>query len=118
VSDKWDKWYYFKRAAPEPSSTATAQGSPFDVLFPLAGIALLVAIGVVAWQIYTYLRVGAWPSLSVVTALQWLTIEWALFPRDWLGVHNVLSAFPLSLAILVIGWGPLFMYVHWADKGK
>lgn len=57
-----------------------------------------------SWQIYKYLRVGSWPSLSVVDALKWCNVQWATTPVDWVGLHRSLEWMPLSLFIpLVIG---------------
>lgn len=112
-----DKWDYYK-PGPDPSSsdTDTSAWSPFDALFPFAGVCLVAAVGVVAWQLYTFLRFGSWPPFSVITVLQWCDVGWASFPRDWLGIHRVLLAFPLSLAFVVLGVGPLFAYMTWSER--
>ena len=116
MSDKWDKWYYYTPAGKQRSSTGAAEGTFLDLVFPLAILGVVVAFGIVAWQIYIYLRTGNWHSLSVISALQWCGVEWAFFPRDWAGVHTVLSIFPLSLASALGGVVPAWIYVTWAEK--
>jgi len=59
---------------------------------------------ILSWQIYKYLRIGSWPSLSVVDALTWCNVKWATTPADWLGLHQSLEWMPLSLFLpLVMG---------------
>ena len=61
-------------------------------------------LGVVGWQVYEYLRYNTWNSLSVINAMQWMKIQWALNPADWIGLYNILCMIPLSLTMIVIGW--------------
>jgi hypothetical protein len=61
------------------------------------GLGLLGALSIWFYQIFTFLRSGDWAPISVVTALGWLKIEWALFPTQWLGAHKILDFLPLSL---------------------
>jgi hypothetical protein len=64
---------------------------------------ILLPVGLVGWQIYHYLRHDIWNSVSVVSALQWSGVKWAIAPTDWLGLHRILEWMPLSLAFVVIG---------------
>ncbi len=74
----------------------------------LVGLGLLGAIAVWFYQIYIFLLNGFWMSISVVTALSWLKVQWALAPSQWLGLHKILDFLPLSLFSLgiavVSGW--------------
>jgi len=60
-------------------------------------------IGIVGWQIYEYLRHDIWNSVSVVSALQWLGVKWAIVPTDWVGLHRILEWTPMSLTLVAIG---------------
>ena len=79
----------------------TTEKSDSVVVIFLWGI--LGAIGTFGWQLYTYLKAGAWHSLSIITAMRWFGIEWALTPSDWFGIYKILDAFPLSLFYFVLG---------------
>ncbi len=59
----------------------------------LIGLGLLTMLGTLGYQLVTYLKHGQWLSISVTYVcgsppLEW---DWCNFPKDWLGVHNVLS---------------------------
>lgn len=76
-----------------------------DLFKFIAALALIFGgVGVVGWQVYEYLRYNIWSSVSVITALQWMKIQWALNPTDWIGLYNILRMIPLSLTMIVIGW--------------
>lgn len=69
-----------------------------------AGAAL--AVGLIGWQCYVYLRHGFWPPMSVVDALFALGHQdgWIVAPQSWAGVHKILSAIPASLVALAVCW--------------
>lgn len=69
----------------------------------LLGLGVLSALGILGYQIYFYLRFGYWLSFSVVTALGWLGTEWALNPKQWLGLHEIFDWVPLSVACFAFG---------------
>jgi hypothetical protein len=76
-----------------------------DLVKFLTALALIFGgLGIVGWQVYEYLRYNTWNSASVITALQWMKIHWAMNPTDWIGLHNILSMTPLSLTMIAIGW--------------
>lgn len=76
-----------------------------DFIKFIAALALIFGgVGVVGWQVYEYLRYNVWSPVSVVTALQWLKVQWALNPADWVGLYNILRMIPLSLTMIVMGW--------------
>lgn len=76
-----------------------------DLVKFISALALLVGgFCVVGWQVYEYLRYNIWTPVSVVTALEWMKIQWALNPTDWVGLYNILRKVPLSVAMIVSGW--------------
>ena len=118
MSGKWDKWYYLKSEPRPLYSAQPADSSPLDILVPILGAGTLAAVGIVGWQIYSYLRLGAWQPLSIITALTWLNVDWARSPHDWVGVHKVLTGIPLSLAALLGGMAPIGVWLWWDERSK
>jgi len=103
MSDKWDKWYYYKPTPTTTRVTESYRSDPVVIGFLVLVGSIVIALGILVWQAYTYLRFGHWLPLSIVTALQWIDIEWAASPSDWIGFHKFLDATPLSLAIFLTG---------------
>jgi hypothetical protein len=73
-------------------------------------IGLLVALaglGVLGLQIYGYLKIGEWKSVSLLSVAA-PQLPWLNNPQSWLGLHaivrNVLDIMPLSLALVLVGW--------------
>lgn len=66
-------------------------------------IALGLALAIVIYQLYLWLRVGQWTPISLVRPLAFLEIDWAISPTDWRGFHRILDAIPLSLFVFL--WG-------------
>ncbi len=118
MSGKWNRWYYFKAEPRRPQSDGSSELSPLDILVPILGAGILATVGILVWQIYSYLRLGEWPSLSIITALHWLNVDWARSPHDWAGVHKVLDAMPLSLTAFVAGMAPIGVWLWWDDRSK
>ena len=65
---------------------------------------LIGGLGVLGWQAYEYLRFGIWMPVSIITALEWMEIQWAYFPTDWAGLHKLLKIIPLSAALIASAW--------------
>jgi hypothetical protein len=61
-------------------------------------------LGVFGYQIYVYLKQGAWKSISIVTLLEWFKVEWAGNPSNWFGVYRILDAIPLSLTLFALAF--------------
>ncbi len=118
MSGKWDMWYYFKSESRRPQSAGSGDSSPLDILMPILGAGILAAVGMLGWQIYSYLRLGEWPSLSIITALLWLNVDWARSPNDWAGVHKILDAIPLSLTAFLAGIAPIGVWLWWDERSK
>ena len=73
-------------------------------------IGLLVALaglGVLGLQIYGYLKIGEWKSVSLLSVAA-PQLPWLNNPQSWLGLHaivrDVLDIMPLSLALVLVGW--------------
>ena len=90
----------------------------FDFLmgFTLGGLGLTATI--VGLQIFGYLFTGEWYPVSAIAALSIFDVSWAINPRVWIGVHQILSATPLSLAILIITVLPLWTYLDRDEKKR
>ena len=63
----------------------------------ISALGFLGALGIWGWQIFTYLKVGEWRSLSVIDGMRSLEIRWAHYPDAWIGVHKILNECPLAL---------------------
>jgi len=74
----------------------------------LVGVAFVIAgFGVLALQVFTYLKTGTWRSVSVLS-LAVPYFPWLSSPTSWFGLHDivvtVLGLAPLSIAFVLIGW--------------
>jgi hypothetical protein len=71
----------------------------------LVGLALMFgSVCVLGWQVYEFLRFNFWTPVSVITALEWMKVGWAINPNDWIGLYNILIKTPLSLIMFVLGF--------------
>lgn len=72
----------------------------------IGGVLILAALGWWGYQLYHYLRWGAWVDGSVIAALKLTSgklASWADFPTDWVGLHTALSYVPLALLAAITG---------------
>lgn len=74
----------------------------------LGGALVVVAgIGVLGLQIYRYLRVGEWISMSLFDFLS-PHVSWLGNPQSWFGLYRIVKGafeiMPLSLAVILVGW--------------
>lgn len=60
-------------------------------------------LGIACYQAYGWLRYSKWVPISVITVLEWADVQWAFYPQEWTGLHSLLSAIPLSIAIPAAG---------------
>lgn len=66
-------------------------------------VGVLSGIAVLGYQCYVWIRAGVWVSLSALSILTWLELQWALSPRDWIGLHKLLAMTPLFLTLPLLG---------------
>lgn len=67
----------------------------------LIGSCVLVAgFGVICFQLYQFLRLGEWQSISVIDSLAYFEVQWALRPTDWIGVWEILKKVPVSISLI------------------
>ena len=73
----------------------------------LAAVLLIAGLGggflVLVHQALAWFKGSIWPSVSVVTGLQWVGVRWATGPQEWRGLHEVLGNMPLAITLPVIG---------------
>src|SRR2546427_732163 len=99
-------------------NSESSDTSALDVLIPLLVGGILAAVGIIGWHLYSYLRSGEWPPLSIITVLLWLDIDWVRSPSDWAGVHKILNVIPLSLAAFAVGVAPIWLWTWWDDAKR
>lgn len=119
MNDDMDKWYGFSRDD-RPLHAGGPAGrrvrNPLDYLVPLLLVSIFAAIGILGWQVYSYLRYGEWSALSAIVVLRWLNVGWAHSPRDWVGLHDLLDAIPLSMIALAAGVVPIGSWLWWEKR--
>ena len=73
----------------------------------LAAVLFIAGVGggflVLVHQALVWFKGSIWPSVSVVTGLQWLGVRWATGPHEWRALHEVLGNVPLAIALPVLG---------------
>jgi hypothetical protein len=75
----------------------------------LAGIesGFAAAVFLLGYQVYVYLKRGAWVALSLVDGLLYISGKnpplWLLYPDDWVGLHTLLDKTPLALGFVILG---------------
>ena len=83
--------------------------SSSDISVAFSVLCIFGAAGIFCYQVYVFLRFGYWQPISVVTALARLGLKWALMPEQWIGLHKVLDIVPLSLALFVSAFIPIWI---------
>ncbi len=77
--------------------------APYYVAVVIGYLVATVGLFVLGYQVMQWLRHGTWEPISVVTVLAWCGSDWARFPTEWIGIHKMLAALPLSLFFFVTG---------------
>lgn len=74
---------------------------------PLLGaVFVLVGLGILGFQAYSFLRYGAWIPMSVIDVGKLILDEqWLYVPREWTGLHWLLDKIPVSIVALLFGYG-------------
>jgi hypothetical protein len=80
-------------------------------LLVVAGV--LAGLGILGYQVFTWLKTGAWPVMSLWHGLHYLFPDWDEMwqwfstPRSWVGLHKLVSWLliktPLSLVAVLLG---------------
>lgn len=73
------------------------RGGFFSAAFLLS---LGAALCVFGWQGLTWLTTSTWKPVTVVAALNWMHVRWAVSPTIWPEFHQLLAHTPLGLALL------------------
>ena len=89
-----------------PSTKEQIKSAMFFVwTFSLVAPAIIIYL----WQIYYWLRFGAWMQLSIIQGLIWLKIGdaswnlWLVYGDTWKGVHSIFK-------FLSVPGGLIFVY--------
>ena len=64
----------------------------------------IFAVAVIGWQVYTWLRLGAWPGLPFFDLFKYFEIDLSIVyaPTDWQGLAKIarwILDLPLSLCV-------------------
>jgi hypothetical protein len=86
-------------------------GGGREVLEALVGFGIFVGglfggIFLIFYQIFLYLKFGAWTSFSLNYVIAHLGVKyqlWTEYPSDWIGLHSIFELIPLSLTLIVSG---------------
>jgi hypothetical protein len=78
----------------------------------LIGSAVLAAIGLLGYQVVTWLRTAEWVSFPVQLAWDWAMAgsahdRWLRDPHAWIGLHKVVVGIlrvPLPAGLFVLAW--------------
>jgi hypothetical protein len=77
----------------------------------------LMGGAIACYQCYTYVQFGVWVPLSVIDGLRWLGVQWSFMPERWVGAYQLLRAFPLCLAAILLGSGPYLVTLLSTNRG-
>lgn len=74
----------------------------------VAGVLIaLIGLGVLAVQVFGYLKTGDWKSMSTLSVAS-PYFPWLYDPQSWFGlnaiVRDMLGLLPLSVALIILGW--------------
>ena len=80
-----------------------------DICNMLWGLPMIAGFIVFGDQVYLYLRDGVWIKMSVLYPFykDW---DWVSSPKDWVGLHSILEEIPLSLALILISIGAIYLF--------
>lgn len=97
----WFKWL-------EDASLGFAGEGSVILCLRIIGAGLVVyGVGAFCWQVWTYLKYGAWYELSIMHFLSEDTVNRIENPTDWIGFAKLLSvvlhALPMSLTAILLG---------------
>lgn len=71
-------------------------------------LGFFAGFGVLAYQIYLWLKLGQWTPMPLWTLLEWADYDFSSLNNiDWLGIQKIIAwvlDLPLSLSMVVIGF--------------
>jgi hypothetical protein len=78
----------------------------FELVFLGGGLLWLAAVYLFGYQIFLYLKHGAWESISVIDGLIRFNKKtpslWLLYPQDWIGLHELLEKIPMTFGLIIL----------------
>ena len=76
--------------------------------------AFFVSLGagllVLGWQGLTWITTSTWKPVTVLQALDWLHVRWAVSPGSFAELHQLLAHTPLALALMGVAGLCLLVY--------
>lgn len=77
-------------------------------VYGFIGLGLVaLAVGLLGWQGYEYMRYGLTYSISTAALLTNIGLpeltNWIAAPNDWIGLHKLLSGIPAWISSLILG---------------
>ena len=63
-------------------------------------VSLAAGLCVLGWQGITWITTSTWKPVTVLNALNWLHVRWAVSPGSFVDLHQTLAHTPLALALL------------------
>ena len=95
-------------------------------LFCVAVMLGCASLGVLGYQIYTYLYYGNWASIDVVDGFLLVLIEldlqhssfaqWLNYPEAWVGVRDQLVGFSLALFLMALAIVVMIFAMNISDE--
>ncbi|MEW8202711.1 MAG: hypothetical protein AB2697_21855 [Candidatus Thiodiazotropha endolucinida] len=73
-----------------------------ETIFGFVILSILAGIGVLIYDIYSYLKSGNWDSIDTIDLLREMKADWAFNPTDWIGLWEVLNAIPLFIILIIL----------------
>ena len=85
------------------------------IIFLIPGLTIFICLGILGWQIFSYLSSGVWQSINSIDALSLLFQStkfglWLEKTDSWLGVYELISWMPLWLGVAITG---VFIEIVW-----
>ena len=73
-------------------------------------VSLAAGLLVFGWQALTWITTSTWKPVTVLNAIGWLHVRWAVSPGSWADLHQMLSHTPLALALLGVAGVSFLIY--------
>lgn len=109
-------------SAPYQKERSTASGCFAAAAVLCALAAFLMSVGILGWQVLTWLKTGVWPAMPtgdyLVPLLSHQARAWIAHPDSWLGVHRIVVGFlglSLWFSVMVVGAGLYWVLMKGSD---